>query len=790
MWKYWYAIPFIFVRLLATFFSQIPDCDEVFNYWEPLHFLLYGSGLQTWEYAPKFALRTYAYPLLHAVPIVLSEFLFNLSSKISLFYAVRTVLALSCCVTEVYFVGAVRRKYGTRVAWMTGIFLLCSPGMFLSSPTFLPSTFTMLALTVSMSAWMDKAYGIALSAATIGTFLSCWPYVAVSFVPIGLDALARRNVFAVIGWCVIMILVVNIPMMALDAHYYGFVVYAPWNIVRYNVVEAKAHLYGLESWSYYPMNLILNFNICFPLSVTSMIIPVWKLFYGKRTHAIDMLLHLAPLYIWALVMQTRPHKEERFIYFVYQSICFSAALSLDGLCQSITYMICSTSASTNTSTSTSVELKKKKDDAIGTNVVNDSPANAGSSTSSSSTNKCYWFLSTLSLFIFFLLSSSRVINIIKNFRAPMEIYQWLYDVELPRQYGELSKFHHQQGAHDADHHDLPKLKYTKDYYNSDLDKGDHVAVCVGKEWYRYPSSFYMRPWSRLYFIKSSFTGQLPQHYVEHEHGTRLNQPYFNDNNEEEITRYIDMTECHYIIDLDLGPGSESTSDPRYTSIKHSSEWEILHNVPFLNSHQSPRLTRAFYIPEVITNFIGKSLSMFKKKNTYSSYVLLRNRNPPFPHLSPSRYKRWEEFELKDKYVRKRRTNRLKEERQKQLYEENKDLHVPTLWPDIVYLVDGEEQDEGHRHHHHQKDGIVTTLAGKDGWWNREIIQKYRHLLFVYGENHRDYTEMDASLHPTNGKLIHTGKVHQQSTTQANIRGEFNAFPIRTVWYTQLPASDT
>ena len=44
MWKYWYAIPFIFVRLLATFFSQIPDCDEVFNYWEPLHFLLYGSG--------------------------------------------------------------------------------------------------------------------------------------------------------------------------------------------------------------------------------------------------------------------------------------------------------------------------------------------------------------------------------------------------------------------------------------------------------------------------------------------------------------------------------------------------------------------------------------------------------------------------------------------------------------------------------------------------------------------------------------------------------------------------
>ena len=23
---------------------------QVYNYWEPLHFILYGSGMQTWEY--------------------------------------------------------------------------------------------------------------------------------------------------------------------------------------------------------------------------------------------------------------------------------------------------------------------------------------------------------------------------------------------------------------------------------------------------------------------------------------------------------------------------------------------------------------------------------------------------------------------------------------------------------------------------------------------------------------------------------------------------------------------
>lgn len=37
-------------RLLSAWLNIIHDCDEVFNYWEPLHYLLYGYGLQTWEY--------------------------------------------------------------------------------------------------------------------------------------------------------------------------------------------------------------------------------------------------------------------------------------------------------------------------------------------------------------------------------------------------------------------------------------------------------------------------------------------------------------------------------------------------------------------------------------------------------------------------------------------------------------------------------------------------------------------------------------------------------------------
>ena len=42
-------IVLFFFRLSSAFYNIIQDCDEVFNFWEPLHFSLFGTGLQTWE---------------------------------------------------------------------------------------------------------------------------------------------------------------------------------------------------------------------------------------------------------------------------------------------------------------------------------------------------------------------------------------------------------------------------------------------------------------------------------------------------------------------------------------------------------------------------------------------------------------------------------------------------------------------------------------------------------------------------------------------------------------------
>uniref|UniRef100_T1GP40 Uncharacterized protein n=1 Tax=Megaselia scalaris TaxID=36166 RepID=T1GP40_MEGSC len=47
---------FISARFCSAIWAYISDCDETFNYWEPLHYVIYGRGLQTWEYSPEFAL--------------------------------------------------------------------------------------------------------------------------------------------------------------------------------------------------------------------------------------------------------------------------------------------------------------------------------------------------------------------------------------------------------------------------------------------------------------------------------------------------------------------------------------------------------------------------------------------------------------------------------------------------------------------------------------------------------------------------------------------------------------
>lgn len=151
----------------------------------------------------------------------------------------------------------------------------------------------------------------------------------------------------------------------------------------------------------------------------------------------------------------------------------------------------------------------------------------------------------------------------------------------------------------------------QEYNISKLNKP--VNVCVGKEWYRFPSSFFLpstQHW-RLQFIESEFRGQLPQPYSQESGATRIIPENMNDLNLEEPSRYINVSECHFLIDTDSK--DVYAREPQYS--RDHENWEVIQSYPFLDAKRSPTLFRAFYVP-----FITES------RCSYMDYNLLKNKH--------------------------------------------------------------------------------------------------------------------------------------------------------------------
>lgn len=127
-----------------------------------------------------------------------------------------------------------------------------------------------------------------------------------------------------------------------------------------------------------------------------------------------------------------------------------------------------------------------------------------------------------------------------------------------------------------------------------------VNVCIGKDWYRYPSSFFL-PSTKysIRFLKSEFKGILPAYYSNEENATQIQHDYFNDMNKGNDFMLFDYEKCDYLVDLDVGAYSDL--EPNYSA--RTDEWEVVKELPFLNVNLSHKLLRAFFVPFLSNNFI-------------------------------------------------------------------------------------------------------------------------------------------------------------------------------------------
>lgn len=82
-------------------------------------------------------------------------------------------------------------------------------------------------------------------------------------VPIAFDMVFMKKLYKdFIQWSAISAVVILGPMVAIDSSYFGNIVIAPWNIIKYNVLGGTgSELYGTEPFSFYIINGFLNFNI-------------------------------------------------------------------------------------------------------------------------------------------------------------------------------------------------------------------------------------------------------------------------------------------------------------------------------------------------------------------------------------------------------------------------------------------------------------------------------------------------------------------------------------------------
>jgi alpha-1,2-mannosyltransferase len=177
---------FLASGLFAAFFSPIQDCDEVFNYWEPSHYLNHGYGLQTWEYSPVYAIRSWTYASIHSTIIALTKLAPFVGNKSAEFYFLRIGFAFVCAACQSKLFSVVSRSINPRIAIIFLIISVTSPGMFHASTAYLPSTFAMYTTMLGTAAFTNRKGGVRTAqgimwfgiGATIG-----WPFAAALVVP-------------------------------------------------------------------------------------------------------------------------------------------------------------------------------------------------------------------------------------------------------------------------------------------------------------------------------------------------------------------------------------------------------------------------------------------------------------------------------------------------------------------------------------------------------------------------------------------------------------------------------
>ncbi|CAL8073135.1 unnamed protein product [Calicophoron daubneyi] len=568
----YFAIAFkiaLFSNIVSVVFNVINDCDETYNYWEPLHFLLtdgHGGGFQTWEYSPSYALRSYLFLWLFGWPGYVVKWFAGPGwlafLLVRLHLALISAYATSLLAYTISRYSSAGKNSGIPLSLVFVGFYALSPGNFLASSTLVPSGIAASLCALMLSFWLSGHYFLAVGCvAFMGIVV--WPFAALIGLPLAVYMTFTGKLSKLLRSSLLWSALLVPPMTIVDSYYFGRIVLAPLNIIKYNILSPVANvsgsasqLYGTEPLSFYLKNYVLNFNIAFPFACLFVIFGsvyiLWHIIFRMDLRNVKVQFACTTsLVIWNLVFLVQEHKEERFLFPCYPCLVLGAALCFYHL---VLYL-----------------------------------------SSFSRWDRLNSFVAAsfaiLFIAIFVALSASRIAALTRWYSSPIYLIRHLPD--------------------------------------RPLERAQKSLLCLGRDWHYFPSRFILpgggENWE-LGYLRSNFSGQLPGQYMSVQktggvvQSTRTDGSKFNADNVEENDRYVmgGPSACDFILDRDSTPG-----DREELYIANKAEWVSVSERSVLEPHKSKIVSslpliqrypflcaffRAFYVP-FISETLGPKVSM-------------------------------------------------------------------------------------------------------------------------------------------------------------------------------------
>lgn len=167
-------------------------------------------------------------------------------------------------------------------------------------------------------------------------------------------------------------------------------------------------------------------------------------------------------------------------------------------------------------------------------------------------------------------------------------------------------------------------------------------MCTGSEWYLFPSHFFLPASAQLAYVEDGFGGILPQPFATI-NGTFAEplQP-FNDGNREEVSRYVPVSSCDYLVLLVDRNKEESALGPLRRELvkqqqqRQQEEPDSSGDSSALGAQFAAVAARDVISPEFSLSSLGRAFyipGLTERTVKFKQYILFQRLPQPQPQQS-------------------------------------------------------------------------------------------------------------------------------------------------------------